>query len=131
MNVLIKYRPIWRPQKLKLKRSIDNPSRFFLKYQIFQVKEPAIHIRKLLHKTFYDAAEFIDKRNHKTLIEAVVTLSSCKHLSIAALARNLESTALIKNNIKRIARLFGNSSTQNAALQYYKTMAKNNISNNL
>ena len=83
-----------------------------------------MHIRNLLHKTFHDAAEFIDKRNHKTLMETVITLSSCKRLSTAELGRNLESPALIKNNIKRIDRLFGNSNTQNAALQYYKTMAR-------
>ena len=44
-----------------------------------------MHIRKLLHKTFKDTSDFIDKRNHNTLLEAVVTLSVCKHLSIAAL----------------------------------------------
>jgi len=88
-----------------------------------------MHIRKLLHKTFQDTSKFIDKRNHKTLIEAVFTLSVCKHLSIAALGRHLESKALIKNNIKRIDRLFGNYNIQNSAIQYYKQMTTLTIKN--
>ncbi len=89
-----------------------------------------MHIRKVLHKIFKDTSKFIDKRNHKTLIEAVLTLSECKHLSIAALGRHLESKALIKNNIKRIDRLFGNYNTQNAAIQYYKKIAELTIQKN-
>lgn len=80
-----------------------------------------MHIRKLLHKTFINTLEFVDKRTHKTLMEAVVTLSHCKHLSIAALGRNLESKALTKNNIKRIDRidrLFGNRNLQFALIHY-------------
>jgi len=88
-----------------------------------------MHIRKLLHKTFKDTSAFIDKRNHNTLLEAVVTLSVCKHLSIAALGRHLQSKALIKNNIKRIDRLFGNHNTQQSAIQYYKKMTKLTINN--
>lgn len=89
-----------------------------------------MHIRKLLHKTFKHASKFIDKRNHKTLIEAVLTLCECKHLSIAAIGRNLKSKALIKNNIKRIDRLFGNANTQNAAIHYYRIMTVLTIKNN-
>ena len=83
-----------------------------------------MHIRKLLHKTFEKTSRFIDKRNHKTLIEAAVTLSDCKHLSISALGRNLNSPALIKHNIKRIDRLFGNRNVQSSAIYYYQQMAE-------
>ncbi len=89
-----------------------------------------MHIRKLLHKTFKSTSKFTDKRNHKTLIEAVVTLSHCKHLSIAALGRNLESKALIKNNIKRIDRLFANNNVQTSAIHYYQKMTSLIIKNN-
>jgi len=83
-----------------------------------------MHLRKLLHKTFENTANFIDKRNHKTLIEAALTLSECKHLSIAALGRNLKSRSMIKHSIKRIDRLFGNRNVQSAFLYYYRQMAK-------
>jgi len=89
-----------------------------------------LHIRKLLHKTFNNTSEFVDKRIHRTLIEAVITLSHCKHLSIAALGRNLKSRALIKNNIKRIDRLFGNRNLHLRSIHYYQQIAGLVIKNN-
>lgn len=83
-----------------------------------------MHLQKLLHKTFENTSQFIDKRNHKTVIEAAVTLSDCKHLSITALGRNLKSEALVKHNIKRIDRLFGNHHVQDSAIHYYRQMAQ-------
>ncbi len=83
-----------------------------------------MHLRKLLHKMFDNTANYTDKRNHRTLIEAAVTLSDCKHLSIAALGRNLNSRAMIKHSIKRIDRLFGNPNVQSSAIYYYRQIAK-------
>jgi len=60
----------------------------------------------------------------------VVTLSNSKHLSITSLGRYLQSKALIKNNIKRIDRLFGNFRVQLYAIHYYTEMAKRVIKNN-
>ena len=82
-----------------------------------------MRLQKLLHKTFTDTSCHVDKRNHKTLIEAAVTLSECQHLSITALGRHLDSPALVKHNIKRIDRLFGNHPVQQAAIAYYRQMA--------
>lgn len=87
-------------------------------------KRTPMHLKKLLHKTFENTANNIDKRNHKTLIEAAVTLSECKHLSIAVLGRNLKSNSMVKHSIKRIDRLFGNKNVQSSAIYYYHQIAK-------
>lgn len=89
-----------------------------------------MHTTKLLHKTFEKTVQHIDKRNHRTLIESAVTLSDCRHLSIAGIGRNLNSKTLVKHNIKRIDRLFGNPHVQSTTIYYYREMAKFIIKNN-
>jgi hypothetical protein len=79
-----------------------------------------MHITGLLHKTFNKTAAFTDTRNHKTLLLAASTLCQNKHLSIAALGRNLKSKASVKNNIKRMDRLFGNRRVQSSRVHYYR-----------
>jgi len=81
-----------------------------------------MHISKLLHKAFISASENIDKRLHRTVLEAAVTLSECKHLSIAGLGRCLKSSTAVKYTIKRIDRLFGNTRLHNKRHMYYQAM---------
>ena len=81
-----------------------------------------MHIRKLLHKVFKPVSHGIDKRLHRTVLKASVTLSNCKHLSIAGLGRCLLSTTAVKHNIKRIDRLFGNRHLHNKRHHYYQRM---------
>ena len=83
-----------------------------------------MHLEKLLHTLFEKSAEKVDKRNHKTLLKSAITLCECKHLSIAALGRNLNSQAKVKHNIKRIDRLFGNKHLQQSQLDYYQQMTE-------
>lgn len=82
-----------------------------------------MHLRKLLHKTFLKTSSKLDKRNHKTIIEAAITLSDCRHLSIAGIGRSLLSKAKVKHCIKRIDRLFGNHQVQSVTTFYYQEMA--------
>ena len=77
-----------------------------------------MYLTGLLHKTFNKTAALTDKRNHKTLLLAASTLCQNKHLSIAALGRNLKSKASVKNNIKRMDRLFGNWRVQSSRSLY-------------
>jgi len=86
-----------------------------------------MHVRKLLHKILLKASSQIDKRNHKTIIEAAITLSDCKHLSITGIGRSLISHAKVKHCIKRIDRLFGNCNVQSARLYYYQAMAASTL----
>ena len=88
-----------------------------------------MHINGLLHRTFHSASDFVDKRNHKTLLAAADTLCQHKHLSIAGLGRNLKSKAKVKNNIKRIDRLFGNRNVQQSRHHYYKEVANLTLGN--
>jgi len=81
-----------------------------------------MHIRKLLHKAFHPASAFIDKRLHRTLLEAVLTLSDCRHLSIAGLGRCLSSSTAVKYAIKRMDRLFGNAHLHRRRSIYYQRM---------
>lgn len=82
-----------------------------------------MHISKLLHKLFDSASKNIDKRIHKTLLRATITLSEHKQLSIFGLGRFLDSVAKVKHNIKRIDRLFGNKNLHNRITTYYQRMA--------
>ena len=81
-----------------------------------------MHIGEVLHKVFLPSSKHIDKRLHRTLLEAAVTLSDCIHLSIAGLGRCLRSTALVKHTIKRMDRLFGNNRLHERRKNYYLTM---------
>ena len=81
-----------------------------------------MHIRKLLHKVFMPASLNIDKRLHRTLLEATLTLSECKQLSIASLGRCLWSWVAVKHTIKRIDRLFGNPHLHRKRANYYQMM---------
>ncbi len=83
-----------------------------------------MHLEKLLHTLFEKSAEKVDKRNHKTLLKSAITLCECKHLSIAALGRNLNSQAKVKHNIKRSDRLFVNKHLQQSQLDYYQQMTE-------
>lgn len=83
-----------------------------------------MHIGKLLHKVFKSASKAIDKRLHRSLLEAALTLADCRHLSIAGIGRCLKSTTAVKHTIKRIDRLFGNSRLHEKRRYYYQRMAK-------
>ena len=90
-----------------------------------------MHMSKLLHKVFMSSSKNIDKRLHRTLLDAAVTLSDCRHLSIAGLGRCLKSTALVKHTIKRMDRLFGNVRLHERRKNYYQTMVKLLVGTNL
>ena len=96
-----------------------------------QDKETVVHISKLLHKLFHSASKKIDKRIHKTLLKAVITLSEHKELSIFGLGRFLDSQAKVKHNIKRVDRLFGNKSLHDRLNIYYHHMASILLKGNL
>ncbi len=81
-----------------------------------------MHIRKLLHKVFMPTSQNIDKRLHRILLDAALTLSDCMHLSIAGLGRHLVSSTAVKHVIKRIDRLFGNQHLHRKRYSYYQTM---------
>ena len=89
-----------------------------------------MHIGKLLHKVFKPASEDIDKRIHRTVLKAALTLSDCRHLSIAGLGRCLVSSTTVKHSIKRIDRLFGNRHLHNKRGHYYQTMVNMLIGSN-
>lgn len=83
-----------------------------------------MHIKQLLHKVFMPASQSIDKRLNRSLLEAVLTLSDCKHLSIAGLGRCLVSSTTVKHAIKRMDRLFGNPRLHRKRSIYYQAMVK-------
>ena len=83
-----------------------------------------MHIGKLLHKVFVPASQNIDKRLHRSLLESVLTLSDCKHLSIAGIGRCMLSKTAVKHTIKRIDRLFGNTRLHERRQSYYQMMVK-------
>jgi hypothetical protein len=83
-----------------------------------------MHMVKLLHKVFKPASQNIDKRLHRTLLNTVVTLCDCRHLSIAGLGRSLISSTSVRHTIKRIDRLFGNARLHDKRQYYYQTMVK-------
>lgn len=89
-----------------------------------------MHISKLLHKLFNSASKKIDKRVHKSLLVAAITLSEHKQLSIFGLGRFLDSAAKVKHNIKRIDRLFGNKRLHKSKAIYYQRMASLLINSN-
>jgi hypothetical protein len=60
-----------------------------------------MHIGQLLHKVFMPASKNIGKRLHRSLLEAALTLTDCRHLSIAGIGRCLKSSAAVKHTIKR------------------------------
>ncbi len=90
-----------------------------------------MHIRRVLHKMFRPAAVHLDKRLHRIVLEAALTLSECKHLSIAGLGRCLASTTAVKHTIKRIDRLFGNPRLHQHRQAYYQTLVHLVIGSNL
>ena len=83
-----------------------------------------MRIKKLLHKLFENASLNIDKRLHRTLLQAACTLSKTKQLSITGIGRALKSSAFIKHSIKRVDRLFGNSQLNLKSIAYYRSMAQ-------
>lgn len=89
-----------------------------------------MHIGKLLHNVFSPASQMIDKRLHRSLLEAALTLTDCRHLSIAGIGRCLRSTTAVKYTIKRIDRLFGNPRLHNKRHAYYQLMANMMIGSN-
>ncbi len=95
------------------------------------IKDNAMHISRLLHKFFLSTSKKIDRRIHKTLLSAALTLSDSKELSIAALGRHLESSAKTKHNIKRIDRLFGNKNLHERVEIYYQQMTRTLLEGNL
>ena len=94
------------------------------------IKDNAMHISRLLHKLFHTASKNLDKRIHKTLLSAVMTLSEHKQLSIFGLGRFLDSRAKVKHTIKRIDRLFGNKVLHNRLSFYYQHMASILVNSN-
>lgn len=80
--------------------------------------------KKLLHNLFEITSLRIDKRIHKTLLDAVEALIQCKQLSIFGLGRALGRWAKVKHNIKCIDRLFGNKTLQSKTTIYYEKMAE-------
>jgi len=90
-----------------------------------------MHIRKLLHKVFVPASMNIDKRLHRSLLEAALTLTDCRQLSIAGIGRCLQSSIAVKHAIKRIDRLFGNPRLHNKRHAYYQLMTNMLIGSNL
>lgn len=82
-----------------------------------------MHRRGLLHRLFYDAANFIDKRIHRTLLMAAETLPNSTHLSLTSIGRSLCSCTTVKHNIKRLDRLFGNKILHSKTQVYYRTIA--------
>jgi len=89
-----------------------------------------MHIRELLHKVFTPASQNIDKRLHRSLLEAALTLTDCRHLSIAGIGRCLRSSTVVKYTIKRIDRLFGNPRLHGRRQAYYQLMANMLIGSN-
>lgn len=83
-----------------------------------------MHIRRLLHKVFIPASKNIDKRLQRSLLEAALTLTDCRHLSIAGIGCCLKSSAAVKHTIKRIDRLFGNQHLHHKRGHYYQMMVK-------
>jgi len=90
-----------------------------------------MHLRRLLHKLFLDAASFIDKRIHKALLLAAETLPKSSHLSLSSIGRSLLSKTTVKHNIKRLDRLFGNKSLHAKTCVYYRIISKHIIDGNL
>lgn len=84
---------------------------------------------KLLHNLF-DKACRIDVRIKRAIFLASETLINCKQLSISAIGRHLPQNAKIKNNIKRIDRLFGNKALYENGATFYKCIAQHLIKEN-
>jgi hypothetical protein len=81
-----------------------------------------MHVVKLLHNLLDNACQSIDTRLRRTLFAATETLTRCKELSIFGLGRNFTRTAKVKNNIKCIDRLFGNTHLQKKRELVYQAM---------
>ena len=73
---------------------------FFYHYSDQRIeKKPAMHVKKLLHKLFSEAAKTIDKRLHRTVLTTAVALCEEKHLSISGLGRCLRSPAKVNTQL--------------------------------
>ena len=79
---------------------------------------------ELLHVTFQNASNSIDKRISKALYSCVDSVFNGAHLSIASLGRHLNGSAQTKNKIKRVDRLLSNSSLQSHFSLFYQDMTK-------
>lgn len=84
---------------------------------------------RLLHNLF-DKTCRIDTRIKRAIFLASETLINCKQLSISAIGRHLPQNAKIKNNIKRIDRLFGNKKLHENGVTFYKGIAQHLIKDN-
>jgi hypothetical protein len=90
-----------------------------------------MHAAKLLHTLLDKSCESIDKRLSSTLFESVEALTRCKQLSIVSIGRSLNRSALVKHNIKRIDRLFGNKSLHKKNIIFYRGISHQVLKNNL
>lgn len=82
-----------------------------------------MHAQELLHTLFDDSCKIIDKRIRCTLFETAETLLIHKRLSVVSLGRVLNRKAKVKNNIKCVDRLFGNTVLHKKSHIIYKTIA--------
>ena len=89
-----------------------------------------MRVNKLLHTTFQNASNLIDKRISKALFSCVDSVFNGAYLSISSLGRHLDGSAQTKNKIKRVDRLLSNSSLQSHFSFFYKDMTKLLITQN-
>ena len=80
--------------------------------------------KQLLHTTLKNAVKLIDIRISRAIFDCVEAAISGSHISVTSLGRHLKSAAKTKHCIKRVDRLFSNTTLHENYTFFYRELAK-------
>ncbi len=81
-----------------------------------------MRVMTILNDLFSSCRDLIDIRVLQTLLSSVEALSRSRKLTLAGIGRSLNRQCSVKNKIKAIDRLFGNSKLQKVTPLFYKNI---------
>ncbi|MDT8403936.1 IS4 family transposase [Sulfuriflexus sp.] len=88
-----------------------------------------MHVTKLLNTHLSKQCQAIHKKRWAALMAVVDALIIGKKLTVTGLGRSIKNTVYTKHNIKRVDRLVGNSSINQASIMIHRAMAEQIIGN--
>jgi hypothetical protein len=83
-----------------------------------------MHATELLHKFFKNACPQIHKLRLNALLQVCSSIFDQANLSLSSLGRHLRGNIKVKNKIKKVDRLLGNTRLHGERLALYQEMAK-------
>lgn len=89
-----------------------------------------MHVNTILQGLFSSCRPFIDLRTFNTLLSTIEALTRGRKLTIASLGRSLIRNCTVKNKIKAVDRLFGNTKLQKNLPKFYQRILNKIIANN-